>query len=67
MVRSSEVCLPKCTSASRHDEDRNLRRVGEFVENFLSTGQRSFAIDSVEWDVFPTQVPLNEIESVCPT
>jgi len=61
------VGLPKCAGAGGHDENWNLRRAGEFVENPLSTGKRTVAIDSVEWYVLFSKVSLDEIQGVCPT
>ena len=63
----SESCLPKCASPGGHDEDWNPGRVGEVVENPLSTGRRTVTVDSVERYVLFSKVPLDEIQSVCPT
>jgi hypothetical protein len=65
-LMASEGCLPKCAGPGGHDEDWNLGRSGEFVENFLSTGQRTVAVDSVECYVLFLEVSLDEIQGVCP-
>jgi len=61
------VGLPKCAGPSGHDENWNLRRAREFIENPLSTGKRTVAVDSVEWYVLFSEVSLDEIQGVCPT
>jgi len=44
--------LPKCAGAGCHDENANGINVREFIEDLLSSGWRSFAVDSVECDIF---------------
>jgi hypothetical protein len=60
-------CLPKCAGPGRHDEDGNLGRAREFVEDPLSTGKGTVAVDSVEWYILFSKVSRNEIQGVCPT
>ena len=64
---ASEGGLPKCAGPGGHDKDWNLGRAGEFVENLLSTGKRTVAVDSVEWYVLLSKESLDEIQGVCPT
>lgn len=59
--------LPKCAGPGGHDENWNLGRTGEFVENPLSAGKRTVAVNSVEWYVLFSKVSLDEIQGVCPT
>ena len=61
-----QLHLPKCSSASGHDEHARRLRVFELVKSVSAARYSTFAVNSTIFYEVVLQMPLNKVESPCP-